>query len=106
MFWKKGQSMRNSHFLQETAKKIGRQLLRMEKTLKEANLEIQELKEQLEDQVRASSRLALHICNRKLELQVANLQNRIRQLEGFLNNIFFSTLPAPPLFERTYSFLD
>jgi predicted nucleic acid-binding Zn-ribbon protein len=90
-------------FLQETVKKLGRQLRRGEKTLEEANLEIQELNEQVEEQFRIFSARALHIRNRELELQVTNLRNRIRQLEDLLSESFFS---APPPFERAYSFLD
>ena len=90
-------------YLQETIKKMGRQLCRDEKTLEEINLEFQDLKEQLEEQIQATSERALHIRNRELELQVTNLRNRICLLEDLLLEV---DTTAPPPLDRTFSFLD
>jgi hypothetical protein len=90
-------------FLQETVTLLGHQVRRREKSLEEANTEIRELNWQVEEQFRVFSARTLHIRNRELELEILNLRNRIRQLEGVLNNI---PLVIPPAFERTFSFLD
>jgi hypothetical protein len=89
--------------LQETVKLLGRQVRRGEKSLEEANTEIRELNWQVEEQYRIFSARALSVRNRELELEVLNLRNRIRQLEGILND---DLLGIPPAFERTFSFRE
>jgi hypothetical protein len=89
-------------FLQESVKKLTRQLRRGEQTRRAIGLELQKVKEELEWWTLSFSLGTLRTLNQEVELENSNLRNRIRFLEGLLD--LDGDLP-PPL-DRTFSSLE
>ena len=72
-------------FLQESVKKLTRQLRRGEQTRRAIGLELQKVKEELEWWTLSFSLGTLRTLNQEVELENSNFRNRIRFLEGLLD---------------------